>query len=146
MTKQILAFLFCFTRELNPYSPPYPPPTHPSATNPQPFCLPGDDCRTYGRLTDPKKPTLKIPPSKAWCSLHSANATSPRAAHCIANSSQHIGPRLVVGARIVCDARAGCIRAVRCAVQDAMRGPMCCELVAMQCAARCADCEAKQKS
>jgi hypothetical protein len=59
---------------------------------------------------------------------------------------------LVVGARIVCDAmrcaRAGCIRAVRCAAQDAMRGPMCCELVAMQCAAmhgmrsagRCADC------
>ena len=24
MTKQILAFLFCFTRELNPYNPPYP--------------------------------------------------------------------------------------------------------------------------
>ena len=42
------------------------PPTHSSATNPQPFCLPGDDCRTYGRLTDPKKPTLKIPPSKAF--------------------------------------------------------------------------------
>ena len=80
MTKQILAFLFCFTRELNPYSPPYPPPTHPSATNPQPFCLPGDDCQTYGRLTDPKKkPTLKIPPSKAWCRLHRANATSPSA-------------------------------------------------------------------
>ena len=31
--------------------PPIPhthPPHHPSATNPQPFCLPGDDCRTYG--------------------------------------------------------------------------------------------------
>jgi len=44
------------------------------------------------------------------------------------------------GARIVCDAmrcaRAGCIRAVRCDAQDAMRGPMRCELVAMQCAAR----------
>ena len=35
--------------------------THPSATNPQPFCLPGDDCQTYGRLTDPKK----NPPSKS---------------------------------------------------------------------------------
>jgi hypothetical protein len=46
------------------------------------------------------------------------------------------------GARIVCDAmrcaRAGCIRAVRCDARDAMRGPMRCELVAMQCAAlRC---------
>jgi hypothetical protein len=48
------------------------------------------------------------------------------------------------GVRIVCDAmrcaRAGCIRAVRCAardaMRDAMRGPMRCELVAMQCAAR----------
>ena len=31
MTKQILAFLFCFTRELNLYTPPYllPPPTYP---------------------------------------------------------------------------------------------------------------------
>jgi len=56
--------------------------------------LPGDDCRTYGRLTDPKKPTLKIPPSKAWCRLHRVNATSPRAAHCIATSSQRIGPRI----------------------------------------------------
>jgi hypothetical protein len=50
------------------------------------------------------------------------------------------------GARIVCDAMrcagAGCIRAVRCAARDAMRrlmrGPMRCEMVAMQCAAlRC---------
>ena len=43
------------------------------------------------------------------------------------------------GARIVCDAmrcaRAGCIRAVRCDARE-MRGPMRCELVAMQCAAR----------
>ena len=39
-------------------------------------------------------PTLKIPPSKAWCRLHRANATSPRAAHCIATSSQRIGPRI----------------------------------------------------
>ena len=41
------------------------------------------------------------------------------------------------GARIVCDAmrcaRAGCIRAVRCDARE-MRGPMRCELVAMQCA------------
>ena len=37
--------------------------------------------------------TLKIPPSKAWCRLHRANATSPRAAHCIANSSQRIDLR-----------------------------------------------------
>jgi len=31
MTNQILAFLFCFKRELNPYTPPYllPPPTYP---------------------------------------------------------------------------------------------------------------------
>ena len=64
---------------LNPPICPFLKPTHPSATNPQPFCLPGDDCRTYGRLTDPKKPTLKIPPSKAWCRLHRANATSPPA-------------------------------------------------------------------
>jgi hypothetical protein len=37
-------------------------------------------------------------------------------------------------------ARAGCIRAVRCdardAQADALRGSMCCELFAMQCAAR----------
>ena len=33
-----------------------------------------------------KNPTLKIPPSKAWRRLHRANATSPRAAHCIANN------------------------------------------------------------
>ena len=43
------------------------------------------------------------------------------------------------GAWIVCDAmrcaRAGCIRAVRCDARE-MRGPMRCELVAMQCAAR----------
>ena len=41
------------------------------------------------------------------------------------------------GAWIVCDAmrcaRAGCIRAVRCDARE-MRGPMRCELVAMQCA------------
>ena len=80
---------------LNPPICPFLKPTHPSATNPQPFCLPGDDCRTYGRLTDPKKTTLKIPPSKAWCRLHRANATSPRAAHCIATSSQRIGLRIL---------------------------------------------------
>ena len=39
--------------------------------------------------------TLKIPPSKAWCRLHRANATSPRAAHCIATSSQRIGLRIL---------------------------------------------------
>jgi hypothetical protein len=43
------------------------------------------------------------------------------------------------GARFVCDvmrcARAGCIRPVRCDARDAMRGPIRCELVAMQCAA-----------
>jgi hypothetical protein len=41
-----------------------------------------------------KNPTLKIPPSKAWRRLHRANATSPRAAHCIATSSQRIGSRI----------------------------------------------------
>jgi hypothetical protein len=56
-TAQFFPFLFCFTRELNLYTtltfslrppihpylthrPPIPPPTHSSATNPQPFCLP----------------------------------------------------------------------------------------------------------
>jgi hypothetical protein len=39
-------------------------------------------------------PTLKIPPSKAWRHLHRANATSPRAEHCIATSSQRIGLRI----------------------------------------------------
>jgi hypothetical protein len=38
--------------------------------------------------------TLKIPPSKAWRRLHRANATSPRAAHCITTSSQIICPRI----------------------------------------------------
>jgi hypothetical protein len=45
--------------------------------------------------------TLKIPPSKAWRRLHRANATSPRAAHCIATSSQRIDPRSI-GLRIPC--------------------------------------------
>ena len=99
MTKQILAFLFCFTRELNLCSPLVTifhiqicyqllqtrptgekryqllqthPPTHSSATNPQPFCLPGDDCRTYGRLTDPKK----NPPSKSLRQKHGAACTA----------------------------------------------------------------------
>ena len=55
---------------LNPPICPFLKPTHPSATNPQPFCcshkranasfLPGDDCRTYGRLTDPKKTTQRM--------------------------------------------------------------------------------------
>ncbi len=49
---------------------------------------------------------------------------------------------LVFGARIVCDAMRcdGCTGcdAMRCDTRDAMRGPMCCQLVAMQCAAlRC---------
>ena len=46
---------------------------------------------------------------------------------------------LVVGARIVCDARAdarGLVAFARCAVMHGMRRPMRCELVAMQCAAR----------
>jgi hypothetical protein len=37
-----------------------------------------------------KKTTLKIPPSKAWRLLHRANATSPRAAHCIANNPRTV--------------------------------------------------------
>jgi hypothetical protein len=48
-------------------------------------------------------PTLKIPPSKAWRRLHRANATSPRAAHCIANSSQRIATSSQrIGLRIPC--------------------------------------------
>ena len=39
------------THSIRPPIRPFLKPTHPSATNPQPFCLPGDDCRTYGRLT-----------------------------------------------------------------------------------------------
>jgi hypothetical protein len=37
--------------------------------------------------------TLKIPPSKAWRRLHRANATSPRAAHCIASCTAQPAPR-----------------------------------------------------
>jgi hypothetical protein len=37
-----------------------------------------------------KNPTLKIPPSKAWRRLHRANATSPRAGHCIANNPRTV--------------------------------------------------------
>jgi hypothetical protein len=39
---------------------------------------------------NPKNPTLKIPPSKAWRRLHRANATSPLAAHCIANNPRTV--------------------------------------------------------
>jgi hypothetical protein len=39
---------------------------------------------------NPKNPTLKIPPSKAWRRLHHANATRPRAAHCIANNPRTV--------------------------------------------------------
>ena len=83
ITKQVLAFLFCFTRELNLYTPlmsishiqicyqllqtysAMNPPwiRHESAMNPapipqptlQPFCLSGDNSWTYGRLTGIKK-------------------------------------------------------------------------------------------
>jgi hypothetical protein len=128
ITKQILAFLFCFARGLNLYTPlisilpptypPLPSPsaylsahtshtahlsTHPSAhpsLRNQPFkdfvfIKPLDLTLLSARVTydvwasisvepSPKKPTLKIPPSKAWCRLHRTNGTSPRAAHCIA--------------------------------------------------------------
>ena len=50
--------------------------------------------------------------------------------------SVQAAPCTVRGLFAMCCARAGCIRAVRCDAQDAMRGPMRCELVAMQCAAR----------
>ena len=79
---------------LNPPIRPFLKPTHPSETNPQPFCLPGDDCRTYGRLTDPKKnhpqnPSVKsmVPPAPRECNQPAC------AAHCIANSSQRIDLR-----------------------------------------------------
>jgi hypothetical protein len=62
ITKQILAFLFCFTRELNLYTPlisilppTYPPIPHTPHTPP-----------TYPPIPPPTHPTLKIPPSKAW--------------------------------------------------------------------------------
>jgi hypothetical protein len=43
-----------------PHTPPTHPPIHPFLKpHPQPFCLPGDDSRTYGRLTDPKKTHLE---------------------------------------------------------------------------------------
>ncbi len=84
--KQILAFLFCFTRELNLYTPltfSLRPPIHPYLTHhppihpflkphPQPFCLlhakaskrelSGDDSWTYGRLTGIKKKHPLHPP------------------------------------------------------------------------------------
>jgi hypothetical protein len=75
-----------------------------------------------------KNPTLKIPPSKTWCLLHSANATSPRAPHCIANnprtvqrstahciatSSQHIGQGLYLRMQLQ-PARCACICACNC--------------------------------
>ena len=71
---------------LKPIPSPIPKPipsTHPYLTYRPPI-------RPYLK---PSPPTLKIPPSKAWCRLHRANATSPRAAHCIANSSQRIDLR-----------------------------------------------------
>ena len=76
MTKQILAFLFCFTRELNPYSPPGRANSKPSPSPPRTLSL------WLNRVKDSTNlysPTLKIPPSKAWCRLHRANATSPPA-------------------------------------------------------------------
>ena len=47
--------------------------------------------------------------------------------------SVQAAPCTVRGLFAMCCARAGCIRAVRCDARE-MRGPMRCELVAMQCA------------
>ena len=66
------------------------PPTHPSATNPQPFCLPGDDCRTYGRLTDPKKTHPQNPSVKSMTLPALATATS---AHRAANRANATSPQ-----------------------------------------------------
>ena len=56
MTKQILAFLFCFIRELTLYSPlTY---SLSSARELKPYTPPLPSPSTH--------PTLKIPPSKAW--------------------------------------------------------------------------------
>ena len=79
---------------------PFLKPTHPSETNPQPFCLPGDDCRTYGRLTDPKKnhpqnPSVKsmVPPAPRECHQPARSALHRKqfAAH---RPAQRIGLRI----------------------------------------------------
>ena len=70
---------------LNPPICPFLKPTHPSATNPQPFCLPGDDCRTYGRLTYPKKTTLagaRCAPCAAGDARRAGYRCGRRAARC----------------------------------------------------------------
>jgi hypothetical protein len=72
---------------LNPITPSTHPTDHPS----------------FRPYLKPSPPTLKIPQSKAWCRLHRANATSPRAAHCIANSPQ---PRRTRSSASACASRA----------------------------------------
>jgi hypothetical protein len=84
MTKQILAFLFCFTRELTLYSPPYLLPPRAlslwlnrvkDSTNPilPPYLLPPPTYPPIPHIPPTHPPirphlnTLKIPPSKAWC-------------------------------------------------------------------------------
>ena len=93
MTKQILAFLFCFKRELNlyphlrartqTYTPPLPSPSPPRTNsnlyspltlNPSVFCTLKRASASFPVTTvermdvepNPKKTTLKIPPSKAF--------------------------------------------------------------------------------
>jgi hypothetical protein len=45
---------------------------------------------THPPIPPATHPTLKIPPSKAWRRLHRAKATSPRAAHRIANNPRTV--------------------------------------------------------
>ena len=76
----IFSFLFLLHKRAKPIHPPYllSLPTYPPIPPP-----------TYPPIPPP---TLKIPPSKAWRRLYRANATSPRAGHCIASrASQPAG-------------------------------------------------------